>query len=250
MDRSAATGSVERDLEFWQYDGPPTPLDLVQNNVFSNGVRLLVHALLRVYLRACHRYRVQGSERPGGTDPALIVANHASHLDVAALFAAFPLQRINRVRALAAKDYFFTSALLRTIGFFVANAVPLDRQRLEASLLSFCRKVVSGGGSLIVFPEGTRSVEGRLRPFRPGVGMLAKKLGVRVVPAYIDGTYACLPKGALWPRFRPIAVRFGEPIDFGSLDDSREGWIAIADRLHERIRVLSMSGSSSVDGQA
>jgi len=238
------------EVDLWQYEGPPRPLDLVHNNLFSNGARLVLHLLLRLYLRACHDYRCRGAATLVTDGPALIVANHASHLDVAALFSAFPLSAVNRVRALAAKDYFFRSGLMRAVGFFIANAVPLDRQRLEAALVSYCREVVSAGGSVIVFPEGTRSPDGRLRPFRPGVGMLAKALGVRVVPACIRGTFACLPKGTCRPRCRPVAVEFAEPMNFADVEDSRAGWDAIAERLHRRIAEMAPSDASAVPRRA
>ena len=94
-------------MVYWEYGPPPSELDLVRNHPAARAVRIVLHMLLRAYLRVFHRYRVRRGGRLARLRGHLIVANHASHLDALVLMSAFPLRRVNRVRSLCAKDYFF-----------------------------------------------------------------------------------------------------------------------------------------------
>ena len=82
---------------------------------------------------------------------------------------------------------------------------PLEGLRIAAAILQ-------AGYPLLIFPEGTRSVTGKLQPFKPGLGLLAIETGVPVVPTLIEGTFEALPKGRLLPRRSKIKVTFGEPV--------------------------------------
>jgi 1-acyl-sn-glycerol-3-phosphate acyltransferase len=77
--------------------------------------------------------------------------------------------------------------------------------------------VLEGGKSLLIFPEGTRSVTGRLLPFKPGIGILALELDYPVLPVFVGGTYESLPKGHRVPRPSRVEVRFGPALDFTEL---------------------------------
>ena len=112
----------------------------------------------------------------------------------------------------AAQDYFFrnpfTSLLIRT----AFNVFPLERYGNFFEGLKICAKVIQAETPLILLPEGTRSAEGALQPFKPGIGLLAFELNVPILPVYIRGAYEALPKGTLFPVPRHIEVRFGNPI--------------------------------------
>ena len=98
------------------------------------------------------------------------------------------------------------------------------------------------GGSLILYPEGTRSQDGEMGAFKSGAVLFATELDVPVVPAYIEGTHLILPKGHYLPRAGPVTVRFGEPIEFGrpqSGETPREQRRRAVVRLTQSIRMLS-----------
>jgi 1-acyl-sn-glycerol-3-phosphate acyltransferase len=97
------------------------------------------------------------------------------------------------------------------------------------------------GGSLILYPEGTRSQDGEMRAFKSGAVLFAAELDVPVVPAYIEGTHLILPKGHYLPRAGPVTVRFGEPIEFGRPRSGtpREQRRRAVERLTQSIRMLS-----------
>ena len=99
------------------------------------------------------------------------------------------------------------------------------------------------GGSLILYPEGTRSQDGEAGAFKSGAAFFAVELGVPVVPAYIEGTYQILPKGHYVPRAGPVTVRFGEAIELArprSGELPRERRHRAVEQLAQSIRMLSV----------
>lgn len=168
------------------------------------GLLLPAHALV------CRPFRVEGREHLSGLDgPLLLVANHASHLDTPSILRALPRRLRSRVAVAAAADYFFRTRPLELAMPLLLNAFPFSREGAVRSSLEHCGDLVDGGWSVLVYPEGTRSVTGRLQPFRSGTGLLATDLRVPVVPIGVQGTHACLPKGARRPRRGPVTIRFG-----------------------------------------
>jgi 1-acyl-sn-glycerol-3-phosphate acyltransferase len=82
--------------------------------------------------------------------------------------------------------------------------------------LAHCGDLADDGYSILVFPEGTRSPDGSLQHFKAGIGLLARELQMLVVPIYLRGLDAILPKGRSWPGSGPVQVRVGEPVSLGS----------------------------------
>jgi 1-acyl-sn-glycerol-3-phosphate acyltransferase len=144
--------------------------------------------------------------------PALLVANHASHLDTAVLVSTLPAERRRRTAVGIASDYFFDSWLRTGASAVAFNAFPIEQN--GGALTPTAAKLLSRGWSVVIFPEGTRSSDGFVRPFRLSAAQLAVDCGVPVVPVGILGTYAAMPRGSYWPvPGRPrVSVRYGMPI--------------------------------------
>jgi 1-acyl-sn-glycerol-3-phosphate acyltransferase len=147
---------------------------------------------------------------------------------------------------IGASDYFFRSRRLRWAVSPLMNVIPIDREPGAKSLsacLATCRQFMQQtGGSLILYPEGTRSQDGKVQPFKSGAALFAIELDVRVVPAYIEGTHHILPKGQYVPRAGPVTVRFGEPIELARLQPGelpRERRHRALEQLAQSIRMLS-----------
>jgi 1-acyl-sn-glycerol-3-phosphate acyltransferase len=136
--------------------------------------------------------------------PLLVVSNHQSHLDPVLIGVACPRQ----VGALARKSLFFwpLSWMIRSLG-----AVPVERGGALAGVKAILG-MLRAGDAAIVFPEGTRTFDGKLQSFQPGFCALARRGGATVVPTRIEGAFAALPRGAIVPRPRPISLVFQEPI--------------------------------------
>jgi 1-acyl-sn-glycerol-3-phosphate acyltransferase len=177
-------------------------------------------------------------------EPFLLCSNHSSHADSAVLMTASG-RSFRNFALIGATDYFFHSRSVRWRVAPLMNVIPINRQPGAHSLsacLDTCRRFLQGGGSLILYPEGTRSPDGEMRAFKSGVGLFAMELGVPVVPAYIDGTHEILPKGKSLPRSHSVTVRFGEalqPARIGRGDLHREQRRHVVEQLTQRIQMLS-----------
>lgn len=144
--------------------------------------------------------------------PALIVANHSSHLDTAVLLSTLPAARRRRTAVAAAADYFFGTVWRAAGSAIVFNTFPIERRGGSESSLP--GELLADGWSIIVYPEGTRSQDGFPGRFRMGAAWLAVTHQVPVIPVGLRGTYAAMPRGRGWPRpgRTRVAVRYGAPI--------------------------------------
>jgi 1-acyl-sn-glycerol-3-phosphate acyltransferase len=192
------------------------------------------HRLWRVVAAVSGGLTVTGQWRvPGG---CVVVANHSSHADTAALLAALP-PTAQPVFA-AAADYWFDVPVRRFIASTVAGVLPVRRsgRGTYAELLAAARPVLMAGRTVIIYPEGTRSTDGSIGEFRSGALRLARDCGVPIVPVAVLGTADVLPKGANFISPAPMQIRIGEPIDPNSIsgEQLRERVMALrGDRLPE-----------------
>jgi long-chain acyl-CoA synthetase len=152
----------------------------------------------------------------------LVVANHSSHLDMGLVKVALGDQGGN-LAALAARDYFFDTPLKRAYFENFTNLIPMERDGSLRTSLRAAAEALRRGYHLLIFPEGTRSRDGRLAPFYPTAGYLALHCGVDVLPAWIGGTHDALPPGRAVPRKAPLELRFGPPIPVAELRRRAEG---------------------------
>jgi 1-acyl-sn-glycerol-3-phosphate acyltransferase len=167
--------------------------------------------LWRAVLGLTGGLRVTGAgELPAG--PCVIVANHNSHADTAALIAALPARR--RPAVAAAADYWFRGVLRPSVGRGLCAAFPVRRTGGGSADLAAAAALLAAGHDVIVYPEGTRSRDGRTGEFHGGAARLAAAAGVPLVPAGIRGTRTLLPPD--WsgpaPRRAAVTVRFGTPV--------------------------------------
>ncbi|MBL7499904.1 1-acyl-sn-glycerol-3-phosphate acyltransferase, partial [Frankia sp. CN7] len=156
-----------------------------------------------------------------GDTPALIVANHSSHLDATVLLCALPAAVRERTVVTAAADYFFESTWRGLSTALAFGTVPIDRSGGAPSTTPV--DLLRDGWNLVIFPEGTRSADGARARFKLGAAFLAINTGVPVVPVGLRGAFAAMPRGRSWPvPGRPeVAVRFGKPMRPGEGDDVR-----------------------------
>ena len=160
-----------------------------------------------------HPFSVEGRDAFTAIEgPCLIIANHASHFDTLSIIRALPARRRQRTAVAAAADYFFANRLTSVLAALVLGAFPFSRGGHIRESLEHCGRVVDEGWSVLIYPEGTRSPDGRLLPFKAGIGLLATGLSVPVVPVSVVGGARVLPKGASWPHRGAVTLRFGPPL--------------------------------------
>ena len=205
----------------------------------------MFQAFCRAFFICYSRLTVLGQDHLPDS-PFIICSNHASHIDSAVLMTASGLP-FSAFALLGASDYFFDSWRARFLVSRFMNVIPIDRQAQPKSLrrsLAMCAEFLQWKhGNLILYPEGTRSRDGEIQPFKKGAGLFAVDPGVPVVPAYIEGAHKILSKGKFMPRPGPVTVRFGKPITFESnqFDPLRQraSRRAAIELLEHRIRCLS-----------
>jgi 1-acyl-sn-glycerol-3-phosphate acyltransferase len=130
--------------------------------------------------------------------PAILVANHNSHIDTLVLMCLYPIGKILKINPVAAEDYFFNTKFRRFIFGTLLGAIPLKRKREKFNREDIFQKVnenLANGHIIIVYPEGTRSMDHEIRDFKNGIAHLAKNNpDVPVVPIFISGPDKILPK--------------------------------------------------------
>jgi long-chain acyl-CoA synthetase len=181
-----------------------------------NFSRQVFEAITGVIMSTHLRVRGVGVENIPRQGPYILTVNHSSHLDLPAVRKVLGRQA-DHLHAMAAKDYFFNTRFKSWFFLTFLNALPLDREVNPLESLAVCKTVLDNGRPILIFPEGTRTLSGELQPFKPGIGVLAIELSVPIVPVYVSGTFAALPKGKRLPRSERILVRIGKPMDFRAL---------------------------------
>jgi 1-acyl-sn-glycerol-3-phosphate acyltransferase len=199
------------------------------------GMRSVVALIIRSWLRLYHRLEIYGRENLPRDRGFVMVANHSSHLDTLCLLAALPLRRLHSAFPAAAADYFFQSFPRVWVAAVVVNALPFARQMRVRESLSLCSQVLATPGNiLIIFPEGTRSTDGKIEEFKTGVAALLAGRDISVVPCYIEGGFRAWPKGKRVPRPRKVRLRVGPPRNYSSSSLGK----AIAADLEQAVREL------------
>jgi 1-acyl-sn-glycerol-3-phosphate acyltransferase len=179
------------------------------------------------------RPRIYGSEQLTGNGPYIFVANHSSHLDTPLLLAALPLHLRLRLRAAAAADYFFTCWWKGTLVTILCNAFSFERRGFTG--LRNAGQLLKDGYSVLLFPEGTRSKNGQLQPFKCGIGRLALATNVCIVPVWIEGAFTAMPKGAHLAHQHQVEIKFGAPLQFAQgLDQA-----SVVSASEQQVRALA-----------
>jgi 1-acyl-sn-glycerol-3-phosphate acyltransferase len=203
--------------------------------------RIVVRLVILIVLGLNIRHR----ERLPAAGPAIIVANHNSHLDTMVLITLLPSHLLKCIQPVAAADYFLSSPLKAWFALNIVGILPIKRHRdiPDEDLLAPCYNALKSGKILIFFPEGSRGEPERLSAFKGGIAKLADRFAtVPVTPVLLHGLGKALPKGEklLVPFFCDVFV--GEPL-YGS--DDRKGFMT---QLETRMEALSHEGYFPVWG--
>ena len=167
--------------------------------------------LFRIVFAVYFRWRVYHPERVPLKGPVILAANHASFIDPPLVGSGLK-REINYLARESLFRFPVVGAILRAV-----NSVPVDRDGGGAAGLKAILGRLLAGGGIILFPEGTRTRDGRLQPARSGIGLAVIKSDAPVVPVRVFGTFEAFGRHLKFPRPHPIAVKYGQPIFFDGL---------------------------------
>ena len=193
-----------------------------------------INGLVGGLSRWLHDLEVEGLENVPLEAPYLIAPNHVSYLDPFMLAAGLGADRLRDVYWSGWVQAAFSNPIKRGVSR-LGKTIPLDPHRAAVSSLALGAAVLKRGHALVWFPEGTRSASGRIERFKPGTGMLLDAHRVPVVPVMIHGAHEAWPVGAPRPRFLPIRVVFGRPLDPDELESRGDGRTP-AERISNALR--------------
>lgn len=169
---------------------------------------------------------------PGGpVQPRIYFANHSSHLDFVVIWAALPARLRDRARPVAAADYWLAGPVRRWLATRVFHAVLVPRGKLHRGddPVGLMAAVLDEGNDLILFPEGTRSADGQVTDFRPGLHALAcRHPDAQLVPVHLENLSRILPKGEILPLPILASARFGPPCPGPEDGETRPGFLTRA----------------------
>jgi 1-acyl-sn-glycerol-3-phosphate acyltransferase len=194
----------------------------------------LVYVLARFFFKVCFRLKIYGLKhfRPG---PGLIAANHCSNFDPPVLSISCP----EEVHFLA-KESLFRIPILGWL-IRILNTHPVSRDATDVHTLRQMIQYLTEGKKLLVFPEGSRSYDGKLQPLERGLAFLAQRSKCTVFPAYLEGTFVAWPRTRKFPKlFGKISCVFGSPVEWEDFEHlpKREAEQLLTARCEQSIRDL------------
>ncbi|NJD68507.1 MAG: 1-acyl-sn-glycerol-3-phosphate acyltransferase [Candidatus Methylomirabilota bacterium] len=213
----------------------------LRDGVLKKAIGRCVVSMIRLVClgiaKVAFRLQIEGQEHIPRTGPGIVAANHVSYIDP--IIIGIAVRR--PVRFMAKKELFSSPLfgwLIRQLGAF-----PVNRDRTNLQAFKLAASSLAAGEIVAIFPEGTRGDGVKLRPAKPGIGLIAARTGAPVIPTFHQGTGKVFPKGAWFPRPYRIAIKFGAPCQFTEEPgDHTEDRVATFSRvIMDRIAALKAS---------
>ncbi len=185
------------------------------------------------WFRLFYRLRIEGREKLPLTGPVLLVCNHQSFLDPLLIGMATGPRPMHMLARRNLFKPFFMGWLLKSL-----NGIPVDRGTADIASMRRCIEIIKEGVGLSIFPEGTRTEDGRVLPFKSGMLLIARRSGAMIVPMAIAGSFEAWPRRRKLPHLTGrITVRFGDPVTGEQLqtagDDAR-----LLERFREQMQQM------------
>jgi len=213
------------------------------NKAWAVAVSFLSYHLLRLVFRVLCRLKVHGLSHVPDRGPYLITPNHDSFVDAFALGAALPFRLVRHLHFLGFQQ-FFQNPITAMFGK-AYRVIRVDADSYLFQALRAAAYVLRKGELLCIFPEGARSIDGQIKPFKKGVSILAKELNLPLLPVRILGSFEIWPRGKRFPRPHPMTIIFGPPVTVeellgeGPIPPGADVYEIISARLRDRVTALS-----------
>jgi 1-acyl-sn-glycerol-3-phosphate acyltransferase len=213
-----------------------------QRSLISRLWYKFMRMILQIIALLMFQVRHSGQKNIPSEGSVLVVSNHQSHLDPPLVGMA-----CGRHMNFVSRQSLFRFA---PFGWLInsLDAIPIDREGIGLSGIKESLKRLKRGEMLLIFPEGTRTPDGQIKPFRPGFTSLAVRSGAAILPVAIEGAYRCWPKSQTFPRPGKVRVHYGQPIlpqDYKGMDE-RDLLVLVEKRVRQcHAEVLRELGKST-----
>jgi long-chain acyl-CoA synthetase len=226
---AASVGGKEQNVLQWNEVLKEMPAEVTLKKIKTSfawweiAVNVFFIAVFKVFFKMFFFLRVEGRNHLPPAGPYIICANHTTYLDGLIIFSALPYKTV-------LNTYFVGYSAILEKGLIqsfikIGRLIPISVSFNLMEAFKACSFVLRHSKVLCYFPEGQRSIDGKLNEFKKGIGILVKELNVPVVPAYIDGAFNAWPRGRRFPKMAPIKVKFGPMLtsrDLGAEDPAVE----------------------------
>lgn len=221
------------------------PTDRYHSGLHRFIRRFAQRVILRGVIHSQVSIDVEGEENVADLEgPFILISNHSSHLDAPVLFSSLPYSLTKNLATAVAADYFYSQKWRSALTSVFFNSYPVERDgrrtgggrggkpKRAGLSISLLRQDVP----LLIFPEGTRSRDGKMGEFKPGVAALARALRVPVVPVALIGAHDAMPVGRSWPKSGrpPVRLLIGDPIKVRP----KEALPDLNTRIEQRVRAM------------
>ncbi len=214
----------------------------VRSTLFVLFEKIIVEPLLGI--------RVVANKRQTNVSatPTIYIANHTSHLDTYALISALSFAQKRNIAIAAAEDHFFKRCATFLLISSIINIFPFSRRGICRKNSDRIQHLFDHGKSILIFPEGTRSRDGKIHSFKRGIGTIVKETGATVVPVAIDNAFELLSYRDRFPKRGTVSVTFGEPLCFENESFENESCVEIVEVCEEAVRgICSLKNRGSVE---
>ena len=223
-------------------DAPADPAAVKKYRSWQRIFRPIFYLLFGMISKMLFPVKVAGIENIP-EPPYIISPNHQSFLDFPSV--AQVMGKKGRDLCALSNKVYYDNPISRFFMFSAADIIRIDTEKDFFPALKAAASILKTGKPVVIFPEGTRSKDGDLLPFKVGVGTLAVEANVPLLPVYIKGTYDIMPRGSLFPRRGSITVSFGKPVYPEKYIEMKKSMPAydVYNRITEELRnrVLSLS---------
>jgi len=208
-------------------------MKLLQAILFIILIRPLISIVIGMNIRNSQNLPLAG--------PAIVAANHNSHLDTLTLMSIWPIQKVHLVRPVAAADYFLSHWLLAWLSLNIMHILPIDRKRTDPNVdpLAAPRNALDQGEILLLFPEGSRGEPEQRSRYKTGIARLVEQRpDTPIIPVFMHGLGKSLPRGDFWlvPFFADAVI--GDPIYWqGSIEETMEAYETAMETLAEELDI-------------
>ena len=212
----------------------------ISGHLFTRGAwALFLRLVFKFYIRLRVKGKFKGFYKK--YPKLIIISNHSSHLDGPAILTSIPFSHWMDLYILAARDYWFSSRFLQFFSKYFLGAIPLDRTEKKTDSIKKCLNLLTNLKRIwiVMFPEGTRSLDGSLKPFKNGVSLFSKKTNTPILFLYLRKNQRLWPKGKKFPLPGKMYLHIGpiqEPADTETIFNNYKKWTEEVEAKFTRLR--------------